>query len=128
MKIVITGAAQASAIDSDKKITDPALLQKLDGLDFSKDRCSNYFDRSLEDIGIVGGVVRLAFDQAGKHLRVVTEYHSPRRLEPAELAKLVDETEGQWSDGIGEGDFLHRKKLKMDVSIAPQGRPKPRAE
>src|SRR5262249_20810593 len=64
---------------------------------------------------------RLAFDSGEKRLRVVTEYHAPRRLKPVELKKLAAETIGQWSDGIGEAEFLHRKKLGMDVDLYPLG-------
>lgn len=128
MKIVISGLASASALDCEEEITDPARLRTLDGLDYSTDRCSNYLDRSFEEIGVSGGVVRLAYDAGAEQLRVVTEYQAPRRLKPAELRKLVQETVGQWSDGIGEGEFRHRKKTKMDVNLYPRGRGRVRAE
>jgi hypothetical protein len=110
MKIIVSGPAAAFALDADQAVTDPKRLQQLDGLYYSEDVCSEYLDRELEEIGIRGGAVRLAFDRQEKQLRVVTEYRSPRRLNSSELKKLVEETVGQWSDGIGEEEFLHRKK------------------
>ena len=50
MKIIITGPAQASALDTDKKITDPKRLRKLNGLFYSKDRCAKYLDQSFQEI------------------------------------------------------------------------------
>lgn len=128
MKIVISGPAAASALASDEEVTDPSRLRKLDGLDYSKDRCSRYVDQSLQDVGVTGGTVRLALDGRGKRLRVVTEYHAPRRLKPAELKQLTADTVGQWSDGIGEAAFRHRKKLGMDVDLYPRGTGKVRVE
>jgi ankyrin repeat protein len=128
MKIIVSGAAVASVLDSDEEVTDPRRLRKLDGLDYSKDRCCEYLDRSLQEIGVTGGAVRLAFDSGEKRLRVVTEYHAPRRLKPAELKKLAAETVGQWSDGIGESEFRHRKQLGVDVDLYPRGAEKARVE
>ena len=121
MKIVVSGPAEAFSSDTEEQVTDPNRLKKLDGLAYSKDRCSNYIDRSLQDIGVTGGVILLAFDAKTKRLRVRTEYHAPRKLTAEELKLLVKKTTGQWSDGIGEGDFLHQKKLKMDVDLLAAG-------
>jgi hypothetical protein len=128
MKIIISGAAAAYDLVSDEEITDPKRLRKLDGLYYSKDRCSGYLDHSLQEIGVTGGAIRLAFDSGEERLRVVTEYRAPRRLKPAEVKKLAAETVGQWSDGIGEGEFLHRKKLRMDVDLYPEGARKVQVE
>jgi uncharacterized protein len=122
MKIVISANAAATELNSEQTVTDPGRLQTLDGLDYDTDRCAKYLDHSLQDIGITGGVIRLIFDAAAKQLRVVTEYQTARRLTDAELEKLVQETTGQWSDGIGEGDFRHRRKVKMDVDLDPPSR------
>lgn len=128
MKIIVTGPAEAFSSETEEEIVDPVLLQELDGLAYSKDRCSKYIDESLQDIGVTGGVIQLAFDAKKKRLRVVTEYQAPRKLTAAELKLLVEETTGQWSDGIGEGDFLHRKKLKMAVDLSPESSEKVRVE
>lgn len=128
MKIIVSGVAAASALDTDEEITDANRLRKLNGRPYSKDRCSRYLDRSLQEIGVTGGAIRLVFDGEQKGLRVVTEYQAPRRLKPAELERLVNDTVGQWSDGIGEGEFIHRKKLRLDVDLCPLGGGKVRVE
>ena len=59
------------------------------------------------------------FDAAKKKLRVVSEFTSIRKLTAKELALLIDDTRGQWSDGIGEGCFdrvMDRKKVVIDLS------------
>ncbi len=128
MKIVVSGPAAAFSAGTRKKVTDAGRLRRLDGLPFSKDRCAKYLDRSLREIGLTGGVIRLAVEDGGKRLRVVTEYRAARRLQPAELDALVSETVGQWTDGIGEGEFLHRETLGMDVDFSPSLEGKVRAE
>jgi ankyrin repeat protein len=120
MKIIISGPAQAYQDDeTDELVEDPKRLQALHGLDFSKDKCSNYLDGPLDKIGLRGGLITLAYEK--KQLRVVTEFESPRKLTAAELAALVDDTRGQWSDGIGEGEFRHAKKLKLQIDLSPVG-------
>ncbi|WP_254507831.1 ankyrin repeat domain-containing protein [Anatilimnocola floriformis] len=119
MKIIITGPAEAFDDDTEEPVDDPRRLAPLDGLDFSTDKCSNYLGKELDEIGLRGGVIRLAVEK--KKLRVVTEFESPRKLTPAELAKLVDDTRGQWSDGIGEGEFRHAQKYKLQIDVSPFG-------
>lgn len=128
MKIVISAAASACDIDTEEPVVDAERLRKVDGLDYSNEKCAKYINVSLQDIGVVGGVIRLAFDESMKKLRVVTEYHAPRKLTATELKQLARETTAQWSDGIGEGEFRHRKKLKMDINLYPSKRGKVSAE
>jgi ankyrin repeat protein len=55
----------------------------------------------------------------------VTEYHSPRKLKKNELKALADDTQGQWSDGIGEGGFLdYAEQTGISVDPYPIGRDK----
>ncbi len=105
MKIIITGPA--AAFDSGgTEITSPERLRQLDGVRYDDDVCSNYLDTPpLDEIGIIGGSLQIAFKPEPGGLRVVTEYHAPRALKPRELAALVEETRAQWSDGLGEGAF-----------------------
>jgi ankyrin repeat protein len=51
-------------------------------------------------------------------LRVLTEYLSPKKLKPGEKKELVGFTRGQWSDGIGEGEFKHAKETGMTVDLS----------
>ena len=117
MRIDISGPSEAFDIKNGEKVEDAKQLQKLDGLLFDEDLCANYFENdSLADIGIQGGRVRLTYNRKDG-LTVVTSYHSPRELKPAELKKLMKFTESQWSDGIGENEFQHRQSVGLDVSI-----------
>lgn len=45
----------------------------------------------------------MSFQMVGKSLHTVTRYHAHRELTDAELRELGKYTQGQWSDGIGEG-------------------------
>lgn len=69
------------------------------------DLMSDYLDIDWEEIGITGGDLRLTLDPSGKTFLVVSTFKAPRKLTKAELARLVEETTGQWSDGLGEGCF-----------------------
>jgi hypothetical protein len=104
MRIIISGPATAFD-SSDNPVTDAEQLKKLDGLVAGDDVCSDYLGGELDEIGLTGGAVKIAYDSVTKRLRVVTEYHCHRKLKKGELKALADETQGQWSDGIGEGGF-----------------------
>jgi hypothetical protein len=117
MRIVISGAA--AAFDSSKNpITDANELRKLDGLVAGDEICSDYLDGELDEIGLTEGTVKVAYDSGENRLRVVTEYRSPRKLKKKELQALADYTQGQWSDGIGEGgfdDYADETGITIDV-------------
>jgi len=86
-QIIIKGEAQ----------TDYPNIEELDGIecnddfaeysDFSEDLEEGYMSFKLED---------------GK-LITITEYIAKREFSEEELLELAKETQGQWSDGIGEG-------------------------
>ena len=71
--------------------------EKLDGID-CQDNFSEYYDG---EIPIKGGYMDFRFE--GGKLWTYTEYTSPRLLTSEELNEIADYTQGQWSDGIGEG-------------------------
>jgi hypothetical protein len=101
MRIVFS--CRAAAFDQEGEITDAQRLAALDGVS-SEDVCSTYFYHTvLEDIEISGGALVCRYEPGTGELRVVTEYCTERRLTQEELKALRKETEGQWSDGIGEG-------------------------
>jgi hypothetical protein len=113
MRIVISGRA-AVYPESDLLPSDPAaapvaapkVLRALDGYDAEpEDELADDIDAALRRAGVRGGTLRFAYDPKRKELRVVTEYTCPRPLAADELAKLVEETVGAWSDGVGEGGF-----------------------
>ena len=45
----------------------------------------------------------MRFEFIDNELYTINEYVSNRKLNDSELQELVEETQGQWSDGIGEG-------------------------
>lgn len=96
-KITIKGEAK----------TDYSNLQELDGID-CQDRFSEYFDRDWEGHPapsytkvVTGGYMH--FECIDDKLYAVTKYSSSRELTETELNELGSYTQGQWSDGIGEG-------------------------
>lgn len=117
MKITISGPAAVYDIE-DQEILDSAVLQLLQGTR-SEDSCVEYLDDKLSDIGLVGGYLEFAYDEPSQRLRIVTVYHSPRELKTKELKKLVEETRGQWSDGIGEGGFEAETRLGIRLDPFP---------
>lgn len=119
MKIIISGPARAFDRESEEMITDSGRLSQLDGLRYAEDSCGGYLSKALYEIGVVGGQIELAYRASDSALRVLTTYHAPRKLNQAELQMLVGETTGQWSDGIGEGEFQHAEKFGLDIDISP---------
>ena len=106
MKIIVSGPASASRSQTGDVIAEAPSLQALDGLRYDGDLCAIYLDHELlNDISIMGGAIQMAFDPQRAGLRVVSEYWSPTALRPDQLQALVDQTLGQWSDGIGEACF-----------------------
>jgi hypothetical protein len=103
MKISISGHA-AAFNDNDVEITTATTLRELAGVK-SDDSCVDYLDEALAEIGLVGGHLEFVYDEESNRLRILTVYHSPRKLNQKELQQLVEETQAQWSDGIGESDF-----------------------
>ena len=117
MRVIVAGAAKAYDLETEKQVTDRKRLESLHGLLYDQDTVAQYIVGPLAELGIEGGVVKLDCP-AGGTLRVVTEYSVPRKLKPRELKDLISQTLGQWSDGIGEGEFMHREKVGMSVDLA----------
>jgi len=131
MRIRITGPVEVTDAKNETSDIDPARLKALDGLVYDEDQCSNYFagEVDLDAIGVTGGSLRLAFEAENSRLQVVSEYTSPRKLKPKELEALVDETSGQWSDGIGEGIQDHwQASHGVLIDFAPVGGGDPAVE
>lgn len=113
MRIVISGRAavypESDRLPSDPAaipVVDPKVLEALDGYDADlEDDLSDDLDAPLRRAGVRGGNLRFAYDREREELRAVTEYRCRRRLTDDELAKLIDETVGSWSDGVGENGF-----------------------
>ena len=98
----VTVKGEASAYTEDGVDYKGSELRKFDGIDcqdcfteyMRSDRCSAY------DV-LSGGYLRFQYEN-GK-LWSITEYESTRPLTDIELEEVKSYTQGQWSDGIGEG-------------------------
>ena len=77
-------------------------LAKLNGLVAEGANLSEDFSSSVTCNGAVSGG-NLYFKAVAGELVSHTEYQSTRRLTKAELQELAEKTQGQWSDGFGEG-------------------------
>lgn len=136
MKISISGCALALDRATNAVITDPRILRTLNGV-ASTEEISAYFTDELADLGIIGGKLQLIYEektgilqtmkrvlggssQGTTSLRVLSEFWAPQRLSEADLERLVEDTRGQWSDGIGEGPWyetaLPDPQVWIDVS------------
>ena len=97
--------------EEDNKELKGLVLSKYDGI--SDDACfSDYFhDRYGEDegqeslikAGVSGGYLEFVYDKELEKLFAETSYDCPRELTNKEQKVLIEYTQGQWSDGIGEG-------------------------
>jgi undecaprenyl pyrophosphate synthase len=108
--------------------TDYENLSDLNGID-CQDEFSEYFssaykgdeqEQSLIDKGVCSGYMH--FESDGTKLYVIVNYTSPTELTQEELNILVDYTQGQLSDGIGEGFEqmpCHYDDNDEDVFISP---------
>lgn len=119
MKIIISAVAEAFDRETEELIVDSGRLSQLDGLKYAVDSCGEYLSEPLYEIGIVGGLVELAYHEADSKLQVLTTYHASRKLKKWEIQLLLDDTTGQWSDGIGEGEFQHAEELGIEVDLSP---------
>ena len=68
---------------------------------FSKKYGETENEQSLIDKGVHNGYMHFSYEN-GK-LWTITTYESPVELTEEEIKILADYTQGQWSDGIGEG-------------------------
>lgn len=105
----------ASVAKRGKPVTDAKTIKALDGA-VSEDACADHLSTALAARGIEGGRIRLTHTDTG--FVVVTEYTAPKKLTPATLRQLVENTRGQWSDGIGEACFdalAQRHRVTIDL-------------
>lgn len=52
---------------------------------------------------VTGGYMSFIWNEKRQQLDVITVYETTRKLNSLEEQKVIDYTQGQWSDGIGEG-------------------------
>lgn len=103
MRITIAGIARVED-SSYEPVTDPSVLKPLDGKDAGKQSVVEFLaGKVLAGVSLVGGRIRLKYVGSRQQLWVVSDFWAPRKLTREELDALIEETKGQWSDGIGEG-------------------------
>lgn len=100
--IRVTVASPAKIRTDAGAVRDPDLLRPFMGMRYDGDAIADYFDPELQEIGLTGGFIRLEWRAATTSLWTCVDYWAPRRLTPKEGALLIDDTNGQLSDGIGE--------------------------
>ncbi|MDX1928283.1 MAG: ankyrin repeat domain-containing protein [Pirellulaceae bacterium] len=111
MRITLRGPAMAVGAD-DQPITDAKLLRQFSGLK-SGESCVEYFTQPLNEIHFEGGQLEFVFDESLQQLAIQTVYFTPRELKKKDLKALIDETCGQWSDGIGENGLMAQENPEI---------------
>lgn len=107
MKVRIAGTVEVRNDEDYELVTDASIIKGFAGYKYTEEEAADYIgDGAGEEvyhaIGLKGGFIELQFDDAAKELWVITEYDSPRKLIDNEVRFLVEYTQGQWSDGMGE--------------------------
>ena len=102
-KITVKGKAVATVENRNREVAvikDPKILSSLGGLKDDTDFTDYFYDESFSGC-VTEGYMRFVLENG--ELYTYTEYESSRELTERELKELGDYTQGQWSDGIGEG-------------------------
>ena len=75
-----------------------------DGLECDDAVFCDYVNRKFDKFPecVTGGYMRFEYNKKLETLYVITEYET-RKLTKEEEQQVIDYTQGQWSDGIGEG-------------------------
>jgi uncharacterized protein len=131
--ITVTGPVRLTDDATGGPLTDARRLSRVAQLKYTAEKVSDYFGEKMATLEVTGGGIRLAAVD-GK-VSVTSTFKGPRPLTPEELAELVNETTGQWSDGIGEGCFddaaerlgvgidLSAESSQVTVSVVDDGKP-----
>lgn len=98
MKIIIK-AKSGNGYKDEQELTKSELII-FDGVK-CKDKFSEYFHDKILEENVTGGYMDFRFENGCLH--TYTEYDTSKHLTQKELEILGDYTQGQWSDGIGEG-------------------------
>lgn len=96
-------------------------LSILNGID-CQDEFSEYFDEDfLSDKGVESGYMHFEYNPTENELYTIVEYSSEEELNEEEMNKLIAYTQGQLSDGIGEGfeQFSCIEEDDEEIFISP---------
>jgi hypothetical protein len=100
MKVIVKGVAEA--VDKDSNPYSGKDLEKFDGISDGSCFCDYMGGNRVSAVNELSGGY-LEFKYENEKLYAITEYESKRALTATELEELKNYTQGQWSDGIGEG-------------------------
>lgn len=115
MEVIVKG--QAKGFDDNYTEILGEDLERFDGIGDSSCFC-DYMRSSRVSAADVSSGGYLSFKYEDGKLWSITEYESTRILSEIELEELKSYTQGQWSDGIGEG-FEQRPCTSRDEYISP---------
>ena len=116
--ITVTGPVQITDDTTGGPLSDARRLGRVARLKYTKEKIAAYFGPKMATLEITGGEIQLSAASGG--VAVTSTFKAPRPLTPEELAELVKETTGQWSDGIGEGCFDEAaQRLRVGIDLCP---------
>jgi hypothetical protein len=118
--LLISGPAAAFAENPRARapIGDRRTLARLHGLRTEDNLADDLDEPPLGGLGVAGGRLCVVLDETTEKLRVTTTYRVPRRLDADGLARLVEFTKGQWSDGSGSGSFENLQGTVLSTALA----------
>lgn len=95
-------------------------LSILDGID-CQDEFSDYFDEDFLNDKVKWGYMHFEYNSKEKELYTIVDYSSKEELNEEEMKMLIDYTQGQLSDGIGEGfeQFSCTEEDDEEIFISP---------
>jgi uncharacterized protein len=116
--ITIVGPVRVTDDATGGPLTDAKRIAKVAKLKYTEEKVSEYVGAEVGALGVKGGDIRLSTGDSG--LTVTSVFKAPAPLTAEQLQALVDETTGQWSDGIGEGCFDEdAAKLRVKIDLCP---------
>lgn len=121
-KIIIKGEIDYPKIEYNEENKERYLtineLKKILPLEI-EDEFVEYYDGKIK--GLVEGYTHFELNEDSKQFFAVCEYTSKRELSEQELLELGEYTQGQWSDGIGEGfeQYPCAELYNCEIYISP---------
>ncbi len=119
-KIIIKGMAAVFDGD-DNRIIDKNTLQKLDGIIYEDNFQTDYLEQNEIECRIQNklersGIMSFHYIDTDEYLEVRSTFVVKEDLNDKELQYLLEDTQNQWSDGMGES-FVSISALKYGYAI-----------
>ena len=118
----ITFSADAAVFSGNphekNQVNAPEVFKQLHGVHSGDQFCSEFLDAELvRTLGLKGGRLRFEFEESDNRFRISTTYSIDRKPSKQEMSQLYRETEAQWSDGIGSGEFESFRGEVMSATL-----------